>query len=187
MDDARTDEQLLTQTARDPRAFEVFYLRYAEAVIAYFAVRVRQPEVAADLAAETIAAALRGSRRYQPSDAPAAAWLFTIARNKLADAARRGTVADRARRRLGMQPLTVTHDDLERVETLADLAAGGRTSLLQLLDALPAPQREAVVARILDERDYPEIARDLRCSEAVVRQRVSRGLAALRAQVEGEA
>lgn len=46
-DDARTDEQLLTQTARDPRAFEQFYLRCAEAVIAYFAVRVRQPEVSA--------------------------------------------------------------------------------------------------------------------------------------------
>jgi RNA polymerase sigma-70 factor (ECF subfamily) len=187
MDDARTDEQLLTQTARDPRAFEQFYLRYAEAVIAYFAVRVRQPEVAADLAAETFAAALRASRRYRPREAPAAAWLFAIARNKLADAARRGTVADRARRRLGMQPLTVTDDDLERVETLADLAASGRTPLLALLDGLPAPQREAVIARILDERDYPEIARELRCSEAVVRQRVSRGLAALRAQLEGEA
>jgi DNA-directed RNA polymerase specialized sigma24 family protein len=37
---------------------------------------------------------------------------------------------------------------------------------------------------VVDERGYPEIARDLRCSEAVVRRRVSRGLAALRDQVE---
>lgn len=183
MDD-RTDEQLLTATARDPRAFEIFYLRYAEAVIAYFAVRTRRPDVAADLAAETFAAALRGSRRYRPGEAPAAAWLFTIARNKLADAARRGVVADRARRRLAMQPLVMSDDDLDRVEALADLAAGGASGLLGLLDALPAGQRDAVVARILDERDYPEIARELRCSEAVVRQRVSRGLATLRSQLE---
>jgi RNA polymerase sigma factor (sigma-70 family) len=182
--DARTDEQLLTSTARDPRAFEVFYLRYAEAMIAYFAVRTRQPDVAADLSAETFAAALRGSSRYKPGAAPAAAWLFAIARNKLADAARRGVVADRARRRLAMQPIIVTDDDLERVEALADLAAGGAGGLLELLDALPEPQRDAVVARILDERDYPEIARALRCSEAVVRQRVSRGLATLRAHLE---
>jgi RNA polymerase sigma-70 factor (ECF subfamily) len=185
--DARSDEQLLADTAADPRAFEQFYLRYAEAVIAYFAVRTRQPEVAADLAAETFAAALQASPRFRPGEAPAAAWLFAIARNKLADAARRGTVADRARRQLSMEPLVVTDDDLERVEALADVAAAGARSLTTLLEQLPRPQREAVVARILDERDYPEIARDLRCSEAVVRKRVSRGLASLRAQLEGSA
>jgi RNA polymerase sigma-70 factor (ECF subfamily) len=37
---------------------------------------------------------------------------------------------------------------------------------------------------VVDERDYPDIARDLRCSEAVVRERVSRGLTALRDELE---
>jgi RNA polymerase sigma-70 factor (ECF subfamily) len=37
---------------------------------------------------------------------------------------------------------------------------------------------------MLDELEYPEIARGLRCSEAVVRQRVSRGMRALRADAE---
>lgn len=184
--DPRSDEQLLLETATDGRAFEAFYLRYAEAVLAYFAVRTRRPEVAADLTAETFAAALAASRRYRPSEAPAAAWLFAIARNKLADAARRGSVADRARCQLSMQPLLVTDEDLERVEALADVADGGSGPLTTLLAELPAAQREAIVARILDERDYPEIARELRCSEAVVRQRVSRGLAALRARVGEE-
>jgi RNA polymerase sigma-70 factor (ECF subfamily) len=182
--DARSDEQLLIATASEPAAFGVFYLRYAEAVLAFFAVRTRQPEVAADLAAETFAAALRSARRFRPQREPAAAWLFAIARNKLVDAVRRGVVADRARRKLSMEPLVVTDDDLERVEALVDLAAGGAGALMALVEALPAAQREAVVARILDERDYPEIARELRCSEAVVRQRVSRGLATLRAQLE---
>ncbi|HEY4280859.1 MAG TPA: RNA polymerase sigma factor [Conexibacter sp.] len=183
MDD-RSDEELLTATAREPAAFGVFYLRYADAVLAFFAVRTRQPDVAADLAAETFAAALRSARRYRPQREPAAAWLFTIARNKFVDAVRRGVVADRARRQLSMEPLLVTDDDLERVEALADLAAGDASALMSLVQALPAPQREAVVARILDERGYPEIARDLRCSETVVRKRVSRGLATLRAQLE---
>jgi len=183
--DERTDEQLLMATAKEPAAFGVFYLRYAEAVLAFFAVRTRQPDVAADLAAETFASALRSSRRYRPApDVPAAAWLFSIARRKLVDAARRGVVADRARRRLAMEPFVVTDDDLERVEALADLAAGGAGSLMTLLGGLPERQREAVVAHVLDERGYQEIAQELRCSEAVVRQRVSRGLAALRAQLQ---
>jgi DNA-directed RNA polymerase specialized sigma24 family protein len=52
------------------------------------------------------------------------------------------------------------------------------------MDGLPAAQRDAVRARIVDERDYGEIAMDLRCSEAVVRKRVSRGLAAMRERLE---
>ena len=38
----------------------------------------------------------------------------------------------------------------------------------------------AVQAHVVAERDYAEIAQDLNVSEAVVRKRVSRGLAALR-------
>jgi RNA polymerase sigma-70 factor (ECF subfamily) len=33
---------------------------------------------------------------------------------------------------------------------------------------------------VLEEEPYPEIAAQVRCSESVVRQRVSRGLATLR-------
>ena len=60
-----------------------------DGVRAYFAVRTRRPEVAADLTAETFAAALRGVARYRRRQEPAAAWLYAIARNKLADAAGR--------------------------------------------------------------------------------------------------
>jgi len=52
------------------------------------------------------------------------------------------------------------------------------------LERLPAAEREAVRARILDERSYGEIASRLRCSGAVVRQRVSRGLRALASELE---
>jgi DNA-directed RNA polymerase specialized sigma24 family protein len=48
---------------------------------------------------------------------------------------------------------------------------------------LPADERRAVELRVIDERDYGEIATELRCSELVVRKRVSRGLAHLREQL----
>jgi DNA-directed RNA polymerase specialized sigma24 family protein len=37
---------------------------------------------------------------------------------------------------------------------------------------------------VIDERDYAEIAEQMRCSEQVARKRVSRGLAAMRARLE---
>jgi len=37
---------------------------------------------------------------------------------------------------------------------------------------------------VIDERDYADIAMDMRCSEAVVRKRVSRGLRNLRTHLE---
>jgi DNA-directed RNA polymerase specialized sigma24 family protein len=54
------------------------------------------------------------------------------------------------------------------------------------LAALPQDQREAVLARVLDEREYAEIASAARTSESVVRKRVSRGLAGLRSRMEGQ-
>jgi DNA-directed RNA polymerase specialized sigma24 family protein len=49
-----------------------------------------------------------------------------------------------------------------------------------MLAELPGDQREAVIAHVVDDRGYPELADSLQTSEAAVRQRVSRGLATLR-------
>jgi RNA polymerase sigma-70 factor (ECF subfamily) len=76
-----------------------------------------------------------------------------------------------------MAPLVLTDETVERI------AALDRTALT-LVEELPRDQQEAVRARVVDERDYAEIATDLRCSEAVVRKRVSRGLGTMRARLE---
>lgn len=178
-DDA-PDEQLLARTRGEPSAFGVFYRRHEDRVLSYFLARVGDPEVAADLTAETFAAALVSAPRFRPrKKKPAAAWLFGIARNKLAMSRRQGRVDARARRRLGMAPLVMTDEAIERISALEHTALG-------LVDELPREQRAAVRARVVDERDYGDIAKDLRCSEAVVRKRVSRGLGAVRARMEGK-
>jgi RNA polymerase sigma-70 factor (ECF subfamily) len=179
MDDPRTDEELLAAVRREPEAFGVFYRRHVSGLLGYFLRRTRQPELAADLTAETFAAALDGLRRFDARRGPAVAWLYGIARRQLGTALRRGAVEDRARRRLGMAALDLTDEALERIEAEADVATAA-------LDHLPAEQREAVQARIVDERDYAEIATTARTSEAVVRKRVSRGLAGLRSRIEGD-
>ncbi len=175
--EAASDEDLLCATPSDAEAFGVFYRRYEEGVLRFFMGRVRDPELAADLAAETFAAALLSSRRFRRRPEPAGAWLFGIARNTLSGSLRRKRVAARARRRLELPPLGLTDDLLERISALSDPA-------LELVDELPGPQRDALHERVVAERDYADIARELRCSEAVVRKRVSRALSTLRERAE---
>jgi RNA polymerase sigma factor (sigma-70 family) len=178
MDDPRTDGELLVATPRDPDAFAIFYRRHARGVLSFFRRRVRSAEVAFDLTAETFAAALEAAPRYEPRPDPARGWLYGIAFNKLYEAQRRGRADDAVRRALGMQPIELTDKGLERIETLAGEPA------THALHALPDEQREAVRARVLDERPYEEIAGELGCSESVVRQRVSRGMRAMRARLK---
>lgn len=170
---AASDEALLA--ARDAASFDALYRRHVETLLGFFARRTRDPELAADLTAETFAAALADRRRYRPEAGAASAWLYGIAMHKLADAQRRGYAERRARRRMGMERLELDEEDYARIDSLAE--AQGATALLELL----APeQRDAVRGRVLEERGYPELAASLETSEAVVRKRVSRGLAAVR-------
>jgi RNA polymerase sigma factor (sigma-70 family) len=177
---SENDDRLLVAAAVDPGAFAEFYGRYERAMLAFFVHRTREPELAADLTAEVFAAALAGVARFRPGGPPAAAWLFGIAQHKLAKSRRRGVVEDRARRRLGMPLLVLEDQDIERIESLA----GGGSNVVGLFERLPAALHDAVGARVLDERSYEEIAGELRCSPAVVRKRVSRGLARLREALE---
>jgi RNA polymerase sigma-70 factor (ECF subfamily) len=101
------------------------------------------------------------------------------------DAFRRKRVEDSARRRLGMAAITIADDDLAELEARLDLAQHEEW-LREALASLPADQRAVLLARVVDERDYAEIAAEVSCSQAVVRQRVSRGLASLRAQFSEE-
>src|SRR5215218_8997101 len=171
-----TDEQLLT--ARDAASFERFYCRHVESVLGFFARRTRDPELAADLCAETFAAALASRRRYRPEAGTAAGWLYGIASKKLADALRRGYAERRARRRMGMERLELSDDDIARIERL-----GEGDEARALMERLAPDQRDAIVAHVIADRPYAEIAGELETSEAVVRKRVSRGLAAMRARM----
>jgi RNA polymerase sigma-70 factor, ECF subfamily len=171
----RSDEDLLS--ARDGASFELFYRRHAERMLGYFARRTRDAELAADLTAETFAAALAGRRRFRPDAGPASAWLFGIASKKLIDSQRRGYAERRARRRLGMERIELTDADIARIDALAGIEAG------ELIEVLVPDQRVAVQAHVIEEREYGEVAHDLNVSEAVVRKRVSRGLAALRERI----
>ena len=76
--------------------------------------------------------------------------------------------------RLGMERIDLTDADIAHIEALGESA---------LLEDLPVDQAIAVRAHEIDERPYGEIAGELHTSEAVVRKRVSRGLATARRRI----
>jgi len=172
------DAELLALTASDPEAFGVFYERFEAQLLGFFWRATRRADIAADLTAEVFAAALESAAAFRPQSGSARGWLFGIARHELADTWERGRVEDRARRRMQVAPQTLTDEALERVEELASRAS---RDALQLLESLPEDQRLAINGRVLHELDYAELAASLSCSQSLVRQRVSRGLRALRA------
>jgi RNA polymerase sigma factor (sigma-70 family) len=178
------DATLLQASAHgDAEAFAAFYRRHLASVLRFCLRQTGSREAAADLTGEVFAAALASCGRYEARHDTATPWLLGIARNKLLESRRRGRVEDAARRRLGIARLELDDDDLARVD---ELAALGDRPAVSLVEALPSDERAAVRARIVEERDYADIAAELECSESVVRKRVSRGLARVRQQLSTE-
>jgi RNA polymerase sigma factor (sigma-70 family) len=176
----RSDAELLGATPRDPEAFAEFYRRYERPVLGYFRHWCRSAELAADLMAETFANAFESAPRYEPDRGDPSAWLFGIARNMLARSIRRGQVEDETRRRLGITALVVDDDAVARIDALVSQNDAALSALGELSPRL----RDAVSGRVIDEREYRDLAAALECSQSVVRQRVRRGLFQLRERLE---
>lgn len=177
-----SDAALLTGIAdRDPEASAAFYRRYLPSVVAYLMRATADPELTADLTAEVFASVIVGARRYKPMTETSWPWLMGIARNVLSVSRRRGRVEDRVRRRLALEPIELTDADVTETESLA---VQGRRSVMTIVETLPDGERDAIKARVVEERPYGEIAANLKCSELVVRKRVSRGLARVRRILE---
>jgi RNA polymerase sigma factor (sigma-70 family) len=164
-----------------PAEIEELYRSHARRIAGYLMRATGDAEVAADLTAETFAAALVSRDRYRAEMGAPTTWLYAIAANKLKDWRRRGYAEDRARRRLRIERPPLSEDDMAEFNRLAE-----EVSADLLLDVLPADQRRALRARLLDDRTYGEIAVLEGVSEAAVRQRVSRGLSSLRQRIGGK-
>lgn len=165
----------------DPDAFAAFYRRHERGVATFLMRRTGRAELAADLTSEVFAAALIAWRGGGEPAINEHAWLYGIAQHKLIDSYRRGRVEDEARLKLRMRPTVI---DDESLRAIAGLTA--ETPALELVAALPEEQRAAVTGRVVEERSYDELAASLGLSEQVVRKRVSRGLARLRAVIGAE-
>jgi RNA polymerase sigma-70 factor (ECF subfamily) len=174
------DDVSLDHMRLDSNDFATLYDRHAGELLGFFVRRAYDPEVGVDLVAETFAVAFRDRRQFRGEDLAAArAWLYGIARHRLAMFFRRGRVERRAVARLGVERRALTELEYDRIEELA--ASDQLRELLAVaIDALVPEQRDALRLRVVDGRPYCEVAHELGISEQTARARTSRALRNLR-------
>jgi RNA polymerase sigma factor (sigma-70 family) len=160
----------------DPSTFADVYVEYHEQVLRFFARRTFDPETAFDLMAETFAELFAHIDSFRgETEEQGRAWMWTVARHQLYRWRERGIVERRSIERLGIPVATLGQVEYERIEDLADLQRV-RPQLEQALDQLGSEQREALQLRVLEHREYDDIAQQCGASPQVIRARVSRGL-----------
>lgn len=169
-----------------PDDFTWLYRRHAQSLLLYFQRRVYEPELARDLLAETFEGAIAGGPGFRGgSRNELSGWLWSIARNTLAEQRRREAGERGRRRRLERPRAALSDREIERVEELAGLAEL-REAVARRLEDLPREQREAVRLRVLEDLSYGEIATRMQTSSDTARARVSRGLRALNVALRHE-
>lgn len=92
----------------------------ASELLAFFARRTFDPDVAVDLLAETFAVAFEDRAQFRGAGPQTArAWLYAVARRRLLDFYRRGQVERRAIARLGIERRALTEEEYDRIEELS--------------------------------------------------------------------
>jgi RNA polymerase sigma-70 factor (ECF subfamily) len=163
----------------DDDLFEDLYFRVADRLLRFMVRRTADPEIAADLWAESWSSALAQRDAYRGrSEAEQEGWIFGIARNVLAGFYKRGKAEQRAIARLGLERPVLSDADLARLERDAGLGEL-RDALAEALERVPESQREALQLRVVEGLPYAEVARRLSVSEDNARARVSRALRSL--------
>jgi len=155
--------------------FGEFYQKHMRQIYAFHLMRTGNVEDAQDLTSQTFLSALEGMRKRSASINPAA-WLFGIAKHKLADHYRKRRV------QIGLDSVEArSHPDPSPEEV-----ATTRIELDQVIHALRtlAPQQaEALVLRIFAELSAAEVGRMMGKSEAAVKMLVHRGLRKLQGEI----
>jgi RNA polymerase sigma-70 factor (ECF subfamily) len=151
----------------DQARFRALYRAHADPVLAFALRRVRQPEDAADVVAQTFTVAWRRVGELPPGD-EARLWLYGVARNVLANVERghrrRGRLGERLRHELSR-----SYSEPDPAVALAEAAA-----VSQALQALPAADREVLTLSAWEGLEPREIATVLGVEPTVARMRLSR-------------
>jgi RNA polymerase sigma-70 factor (ECF subfamily) len=178
-----SDARLLERSASDPSAFGEFYQRHAQEMLAFFYRRTMCPQTAADLTAETFCHAFAARNRFRDEGVPARAWLYAIGRNQLSKLARRGRVATRYRKALGVDRVEPDDQSLERIELLVD-TQDLRAAVRHAMSNLPERNAMALELRVGLDLPYAEVASRLGITEGAARVRVCRALSQLHESME---
>lgn len=156
--------------------FSLLYREYVTQIYRYVLARVGGQSEAEDITSQVFMEALKRIDKFG-KQANYAAWLFTIARNKVIDSYRRNR--NEVSLEAGSELAT---GEANLLSGLID--AEERQRLAHLLAGLPADQQELLQLRFAGELPYSQIAQVVRKSEAAVKMSIHRLLRKLHGQME---
>jgi RNA polymerase sigma-70 factor, ECF subfamily len=145
------------------------FRRHYGHVYGYLRRRLGDPGRAEELTQDVFAAASASLPEERPGDPPVLAWLYTVARRRFADEARRRA---RERRLAGLLPAPMSSD-------YAPIAG----ALREALAALPGGQAQVVLLKLVRGLTFAEIGEEVGLTEAAAKMRFVRGLEQLRADL----
>jgi len=160
----------------DDEAFARIFRDVQPALLRYLRVITTDPE---DVASETWIQVVAGLRRFRGQEQDFRAWLFTIARNRAADAGR-----SRARRPAVPLDMTEATQQLTSPDA-ADLVLEtvSTQTTMALIRSLPPEQAEIIMLRVVAGLDTRDVARIVGKTPGAVRVAAHRGLRRLAGQV----
>lgn len=183
-----TDAELVRHTCDgQTSAYEVLVRRWSARLVGYIRSKVRCPEVAEDLAQDSL---LKGFRALHTLADPSkfGPWMLSIGHRSAVDwlkAKARGEVkfSDGDKGANG-RPNDDWRSDIEQPDAMLAISEQ-RTKLMAEIDSLPDPLREVVMMYYYDDVTYKELADMLGVSVATVNARLTKARNALRARYLG--
>ena len=175
-----TEARLIDQAKRDPKHFEVLYLRYHPDMFRYVYKKVRDEELAGDLVSQVFVKALSKLKKYQHRGVPFSAWLYRIAINE---------VNQYFRKSKKVRYLTMEDSGLEQLEDSLE-EVGDRDRLFEALREVLQGMSEEEVAlvdlRFFEQRSFKEIGDILDMTEANAKAKTYRILKRMRKSMEAQ-
>jgi RNA polymerase sigma-70 factor (ECF subfamily) len=165
---------------QDRSAFAALFAHFAPRIKAYLVRTGTETGVADELTQEVMLLVWRKAAHFDPERANAATWIFTIARNKRIDCARR----DRARALDPDDPIFLPDPEFPPDRRLE--AAEQNQSLTEAVAGLPAEQSALLKLAFYDGKSHSAIAAQVGLPLGTIKSRLRLALARLRAHL-GEA
>ncbi len=148
----------------ETQAFDILFQRHSPRVLGFLTRKTGSDKLAQDLLQEVFLKFHRSRHQYR-AGLPLLPWLYSIMRSVMLDEFKKDHGED-----------IVDPAQLEQMPAAFPVDSGVPAGL----ELLPAPQRQAVTMRVLDDATFEEIAERLSTSQENARQLVSRALRKLK-------
>lgn len=164
----------------DRGAFGRLFQHFGPRVAAFLVRGGASVDEAEEIMQETMATVWRKAAQFDPAKAGAATWIFTIARNRRIDRARRAARALSAAELFAAPPAEEGDASAEDMALAHEREARLRAALSRL-----SPEQDAVLRlSFFAEKPHSEIARELGIPLGTVKSRVRLAMARIRALLE---